>query len=419
MEEKKPSNEEEKVYIRENIVEPAKRKRYYVGKFFAYICIAIALGVALGGRYGFIRQYFSHKQKQSVEEETTEAKEQENIDKEQIQAFVESYAKEWVEKELEIDTNAEQLKQVYANLSDAIVSVNGIVQGSDEWFNDEVIQTRQTFGVVIQKSDTEILLLSNYNKLKGSSSISVEIFGKEREGKIKRIDGITEICCITLPANQFSLEELEKIMAIPMANSFGAEVGDSVIYAGSPMVYPKSVIYGNISYINKEVSVIDGRYRMLYTDQIALEGSEGILINEDGQLIGWIHKTDNLGQLKNVVSAIGISDLQSMIERLIKGESGAYLGVKGKDVTEAIAKEKGLSVGVYVTELIDEGPAYLCGIQKGDIITKVGEQTVKSLADLERILEEQKANGSISIEIARKGREETKIFTVAATLGQR
>lgn len=419
MEEKKPSNEEEKVYIRENIVEPAKRKRYYVGKFFAYICIAIALGVALGGSYGFIRQYFSHKQKQSVEEETTEAKEQENIDKEQIQAFVESYAKEWVEKELEIDTNAEQLKQVYANLSDAIVSVNGIVQGSDEWFNDEVIQTRQTFGVVIQKSDTEILLLSNYNKLKGSSSISVEIFGKEREGKIKRIDGITEICCITLPASQFSLEELEKIMAIPMANSFGAEVGDSVIYAGSPMVYPKSVIYGNISYINKEVSVIDGRYRMLYTDQIALEGSEGILINEDGQLIGWIHKTDNLGQLKNVVSAIGISDLQSMIERLIKGESGAYLGVKGKDVTEAIAKEKGLSVGVYVTELIDEGPAYLCGIQKGDIITKVGEQTVKSLADLERILEEQKANGSISIEIARKGREETKIFTVAATLGQR
>ncbi len=419
MEEKKPSNEEEKVYIRENIVEPAKRKRYYVGKFFAYICIAIALGVALGGSYGFIRQYFSHKQKQSVEEETTEAKEQENIDREQIQAFVESYAKEWVEKELEIDTNAEQLKQVYANLSDAIVSVNGIVQGSDEWFNDEVIQTRQTFGVVIQKSDTEILLLSNYNKLKGSSSISVEIFGKEREGKIKRIDGITEICCITLPASQFSLEELEKIMAIPMANSFGAEVGDSVIYAGSPMVYPKSVIYGNISYINKEVSVIDGRYRMLYTDQIALEGSEGILINEDGQLIGWIHKTDNLGQLKNVVSAIGISDLQSMIERLIKGESGAYLGVKGKDVTEAIAKEKGLSVGVYVTELIDEGPAYLCGIQKGDIITKVGEQTVKSLADLERILEEQKANGSISIEIARKGREETKIFTVAATLGQR
>ena len=61
----------------------------------------------------------------------------------------------------------------------------------------------------------------------------------------------------------------------------------------------------------------------------------------------------------------------------------------------------------------------MCGIQKGDIITKVGEQTVKSLADLERILEEQKANGSISIEIARKGREETKIFTVAATLGQR
>ena len=56
MEEKKPSNEEEKVYIRENIVEPAKRKRYYVGKFFAYICIAIALGVALGGSYGFIRQ---------------------------------------------------------------------------------------------------------------------------------------------------------------------------------------------------------------------------------------------------------------------------------------------------------------------------------------------------------------------------
>ncbi len=422
MEDNRTSKEEEKVYIRENIVEPAKRKRYYVGKFIAYLFLVAALGITIGSSYGFVRNYFSKKNKEDIkvtETETETSSEDSYIDESQLQALVESYAKEWIESEANIDTREEQLKQAYDSISSKIVTISGISQGSDEWFNDEVINKRQTFGILIDKTENEILFLANYEKIKGSSNILVEVLGEERTGKVKRTDTITGICCITVATTQFSTEELEKLEPILIANSFGIQEGDAVILAGSPMSYPQSIVYGNISYVNKDVSVIDGRYRILYTDRIAIDGGEGILLDESGQLVGWIHEDYKSNQLKGMTAAIGISDLQHIINQITKNELGAYLGVKGKDVTETIAKEKGLVVGVYVTEIIEESPAYLCGIQKGDVITKLGDATVKNLADLESILEKQKANETISIEIVRKGREESKVFTFSVTLGQR
>src|SRR5579884_1949651 len=70
--------------------------------------------------------------------------------------------------------------------------------------------------------------------------------------------------------------------------------------------------------------------------------------------------------------------------------------------------------GVVVRSVSKSGAAGQAGIQKGDIITKVGNHTVENYSQLEHLLAQHKPGQKVPVTVTRHGEEKT----MAVTLGE-
>lgn len=109
-------------------------------------------------------------------------------------------------------------------------------------------------------------------------------------------------------------------------------VGSPVIAVGSPMGSSGSVGYGIITSTGGLVSLADMNFQLLTTDIYGSQSAGGVLFNTSGQVVGFITAGKSGSDMRNMVSAYGISDLKQMINRLAKGDRIPYLGVVGVDV---------------------------------------------------------------------------------------
>ena len=81
------------------------------------------------------------------------------------------------------------------------------------------------------------------------------------------------------------------------------------------------------------------------------------------------------------------------------------LGISAEDLTPQLGAYFGApdGGGILVREVRAGTPAEKAGLQAGDVIVKVGDQPVRSLADLRDQLREKSADKSVSLGILRKG----------------
>ena len=82
-------------------------------------------------------------------------------------------------------------------------------------------------------------------------------------------------------------------------------------------------------------------------------------------------------------------------------------------------QEEGIPKGIYITESIAEGPAYLAGIQNGDILTKIQGEEVVTIRDFQSKLESLPSGVEITVCIERKGIDEYKEIEYRVTIGAR
>ena len=96
-------------------------------------------------------------------------------------------------------------------------------------------------------------------------------------------------------------------------------------------------------------------------------------------------------------------------EIITKGDfEKVSLGIKGVDVTNVktlLGVELSVDNGVYIIEVSSNTPASSSGIQTGDIITKIDEQEVTSMSDLNKALYKYSKGDSAKISIVREGKE--------------
>ena len=119
--------------------------------------------------------------------------------------------------------------------------------------------------------------------------------------------------------------------------------------------------------------------------------SGGALIDTNGNVIG-INSSKYFSygstNVEGMGYAIPMSDAVSVINDLmdrevLKDSEKGYLGITGRDISESVSKAYGIPVGVYVAAVSDTGAAYKAGIKQGDVITKIGDQTVKSIQEVQ------------------------------------
>lgn len=88
-------------------------------------------------------------------------------------------------------------------------------------------------------------------------------------------------------------------------------------------------------------------------------------------------------------------------------EKTAYLGVSTQSLNDALAKESGApeGEGAYVTEVIDDTPASMLGIQKGDVIVSIDGEAVTDPGSLAKLVRAHEPGDKVKVTWYRTGRK--------------
>ena len=283
-------------------------------------------------------------------------------------------------------------------------------------------------GVIIGKNDTELLIATNNHVVSGAESLTV-CFNDDKDAvfdaKIKGTDADNDLAVIAIKLSDISEYVLNSISVATLGDSTQMEVGDQVVAIGNALGFGQSVTSGVISALDREVTIDDTTATLMQTDAAINPGnSGGALFNMKGEVIGINSAKYASDQVEGMGFAIPMAKAQGIIENLMNQETRdkltsdyGFLNITGQDVSSDVAEMYGIPEGVYVSGTTDGGAAANAGIQKGDIITKLGNTTITSISQLKEELQYYKAGETVEITLQRntdnKGYQEQ---TVKVTL---
>ena len=325
-------------------------------------------------------------------------------------------------KEDELETYQKiymRLQKLTGEVSRSLVTVKGVSSDTD-WFDNMYESGGQSVGVIVAENGKEYLILTESEKLKTVEQITVTFCDDTQvAAQIKMTDPISGLAVLAVEQDAMGASTLEKIEIGNLGSSNHASLkGSPVIALGSPLGVSRSVVYGAVTSNGNQLHMPDSKYRLITTDMYGSSKASGVLINLQGQIIGIINQDYNDSELKNMISAIGISELKKPIERLSNGNSRAYLGIYGMDVTREANEELQVPYGAYVTEIAMDSPAMQAGIQSGDVIVSLNGRIVGNYGEYIAALNGSTPESTVNISIMRKNQEEYKSMSFVVTLGE-
>lgn len=298
-----------------------------------------------------------------------------------------------------------------------LVDVSEISSDTD-WFNDPY-ETRGTVsGIIIAKTDSEAQILVYSPGINSAQTIQVTFYeGSSVEGSIRSYDRVSGIAVLSVGLDGVNSETKEKLRTAELGSSSPSMVlGRPVIAVGRPTGNSDSIIYGTVTSEAANIPMQDSGYVQLTTDIYSSRNASGVLIGPGGLVIGIIDSVHGRPDMPNILCAIGITETKQLIEKLSAGGKKAYLGVQCTDVPNDVRSRMNIPDGVYLSEVADDSPAMNAGLQKGDIITGMGEEEVNFSAAISRILLENEAGSEITITLLRPSGEDYTEMELNVTL---
>lgn len=297
----------------------------------------------------------------------------------------------------------EEMKTVSQEAQASIVTVIGIKNEVD-YFNTSYDNKGQLSGVIIANNKKELLILTEYRVVEGVDRIQVTFANdKTVDAQFQKRDRNTGLTILKIPLETVDQDTMNAILEAPLGNSYGLNQGEPVIALGSPMGYSDSIAFGAVTSVTNTISTLDTEYSLITTDILGSEDGSGILVNLDGEIVGMI--VQDFSIQNNTVTALSISKIKKLIQTLSNNGELPYVGIKGQDVTEAIMKSLGTPQGVYIENMEPESPAVQAGMMSGDVIVKVGEAEVTTIAEYYSQLESCKIGEPVQITVMREGVE--------------
>lgn len=234
-------------------------------------------------------------------------------------------------------------------------------------------------GVIV---DTRGYLLTNEHVIRGAEDILVLLHdGRETRARLVGTDPESDLAVLKI--------ELDQLTAIAVGEPSKARVGDIVLAIGNPFGVGQTVTQGIISATGRWNLNISEYENFLQTDAaINVGNSGGALVDTQGRLLGIntaiLRESEFLGQSEfsvGVSFAIpadsAMNSLREIIDhgRVVRG----WLGLEAQPLTPQLAREfsaeSGLE-GVLVTAIYADSPAHLAGLNPGDILTHINDQSV-------------------------------------------
>ena len=216
-------------------------------------------------------------------------------------------------------------------------------------------------------------------------------------------DENTGIAVLQVEKKNLSEQTADRVAAATLGNSSTLSQGTIVIAIGSPLGEAFSILTGNVTSSSHEVSTVDANYKVISTDINASEAGSGALINLKGEVVGLMLQSYSKRESQSTVTAIGISDIGKLLEKMSNGEFPAYLGLEVSTVTTEIAKENQLPKGVYIKQVLSDSPAMQAGLQMGDVLTKIGGTEIQTAQQYEDYMLNAKDGQQSTVTVKRMG----------------
>lgn len=313
----------------------------------------------------------------------------------------------------EIETTITQAVQ---DVGPAVVTVVGTLPGQNTFFGPTGDHTVSGSGVFITDAG---YILTNNHVVEGTKEVNIILSnGTDEKAMIVSTDPYSDIAILKTDGSVPAVAVL--------GNSDLLKPGETVIAIGSPLGdFKNTVTVGVVSATERSIDTGQG-YQvegLIQTDAAINQGnSGGPLVNLAGEVIGintLIVRNSGSGTVAEGLGfAIPINTGQAVATQIIqKGYfSRPYLGISFQPISPKIASAYDLPVewGVYVTRVAANSPADQGGLQKGDIVTSLGDITLDETHSFINTLYTFTPGDHISVGYVRDG----KTFDLQMTIGE-
>ena len=397
-------------------------------------------------------------------EEMVENEQEQEADKEQelIREEIQRYLSEGGLDGVTYEQIAGGLREVASGCSPWLADVSGITEDTD-WFNAPYENTGTSSGIVIARGDEDILVLVCAEGIDAAQRVQVKFYGELiGAGEMQGYDPATGMAVIRVPVSGLhkggdetadntaeetaddaaeetaeetadsaaddaaeetadsaaeetgdsdaevpeqtavTPEQLERIQTAQLGSSTSMMLtGKSVVAVGRPTGDEGSVGYGFVSSVSQGISVADAQYRQITTDIYGSTRASGVLVNLRGEVVGIIDPAHSREDMRDVLCGIGITELKVLIEHLSAGKEKPYLGIYFTDVPYLVRKEQGIPEGVYISGVAEDSPAMNAGIQKGDLLVRLGSQDIPNSVSLSRNILEAEQGIPVQVVVKR------------------
>ena len=185
-------------------------------------------------------------------------------------------------------------------------------------------------------------------------------------------------------------------------------VGETVVAIGNAYGYEHTVSVGVVSAVGRDVALNkDVSYKALIQTDASINpgNSGGPLLNINGDLIG-VNVAIRAGA-QGIGFAIPVDAvIKSAAGMMDSRVDGAGLGLVVKDDVHTGRDDGGFTRNVVVDHVDAGGAAAKSGLQRGDVVTRVGDVAVGCSLDLQRGFLEHIAGDRVELTIRRNGAEQ-------------
>ena len=275
-------------------------------------------------------------------------------------------------------------------------------------------------GFVYDKDDKNGYIMTNHHVIESGDTIKITYSNdSETTATVVGSDEFADIAVLKVDKNTV-------LSTATIGKSSDINVGDTVFTIGSPMgiEYKGTVTKGILSGKDRLVSVSVGNsnsadwiMNVMQTDAAINPGnSGGPLCNANGEVIGINSMKIVQTTIEGIGFAIPIEDAVMYAESL--RENGKinrpYVGVSMINASNTmqllysgIRLDKDITEGVVVVDVEKSSPASKAGIKSEDVIVKVGNDKVASVAEFRYRLYSYEVGDTVELTVNRDGQEKT------------
>ena len=304
-----------------------------------------------------------------------------------------------------------------------LVSVT-VTSQTPTWFESNTEHTETYAGIIISSDEKEILILTTCMDFNDKTVKAVFRNGNSSDAYLKQYSLTDGLSVLAVSATEgISEETLESVTPAEYGDTESLRSGSSLIAVGAPIGVNGSSTSGRILYLNPAETAVDCQQQVFYSNVISNSEKGTFLIDFQGRLLGVASAVPSeINETNGLTRIISITSLEGIIKAMLAGEKKAFLGINGVSV-DFNMKYSNVPEGVYVSNVIQDSPAYTAGIRRGDVIINVtdtaSDRSITDMDVLSRAINAAKPGDLVRITLMRSDGNEYRELEVEVTFGER